>query len=138
MYRGAACRSCNGKLVIQREITILAHNLSGFDSHLLMRNLTGFDGYSIIPKTKEQLLGISMIKKDCTETFGVEGRSDDAEGGGARECEEEEEFNSTSYNDKGRSAIKVVFRDSKSFLSGSLDRCTELLKKSNHNFDFLR
>lgn len=136
-YRGAACRSCNGKLVLQREISIMAHNLSGFDSHLLMRNLVGFDSYSIIPRSKEQMVGISMVKSECGDTFGPEGKEDEMDGEEARECEKEV-FRDYNRSNEKRTDVKVVFRDTKSFLSGSLERCTELLKQSNHNFDFLK
>ena len=122
-------------MVIKREMTILAHNLSGFDSHLLMRNLVGFDGYHTIPRSKEQLVGLTMVKRECGEVFGPEGRDNEVEG----VCRVQETDTYQDFNpEKKRTDFTVVFRDSKSFLSGPLDRCVELLKKSNHSFEYLK
>ena len=113
----------------------MAHNLSGFDSHLLMKNLTGFDDYKVIPRNKEQMIGVIMTKREGGESFGPEGPEGGTEVGEARECNEEALREVTG---RTRTDVKVSFRDSLTFLSGSLERNVELLKKSKHKFNYLR
>ena len=111
----------------------MTHNLSGFDSHLLMKNLVGFDDYKVIPRNKEQMIGVIMTKKDGGERFGPEGWDTDTDGSEARECNEEA-LREVIGDTETKRDVKVSFRDSLTFLSGSLERNIELLKKSDHDF----
>ena len=38
-YRGAACNDCNLNLRMKPEVSVVFHNLRGYDSHLMMRDL---------------------------------------------------------------------------------------------------
>lgn len=98
-YRGAAHQSCNLKYQIARNIPIVLHNLSGYDSHLLNRKLGSSKliagDINIIPHNAEKY--ISFIKT-------VQGVS-------------------TSYRDQ----IKLKFIDSLRFMTASLDSLASLI-----------
>lgn len=64
-YRGAAHQSCNLNYQISRGIPVMMHNLSGYDSHLLIKKLVTREEIpgeiTIIPCNSEKY--ISFIKK---------------------------------------------------------------------------
>lgn len=99
LYRGAAHQSCNLQYQISRNIPVVMHNLSGYDSHLLIRKLGSnkqISGeISIIPNNSEKY--ISFIKT----VHGV----------------------GLPYQNQ----IKLKFIDSLRFMSASLDRLASLL-----------
>lgn len=104
LYRGAAHRSCNLEYQISRSIPVVMHNLSGYDSHLLIRRL-GNDkkipgGITIIPHNSENY--ISFIK--TMQNVG-----------------------SPKHFKKYAHEIKFKFIDSLRFMSASLDYLASIL-----------
>lgn len=99
LYRGAAHQSCNLKYQISRNIPVVMHNFSGYDSHLLVRKLGSnkqiHGEISIIPNNSEKY--ISFIKT----VHGV----------------------GLPYQNQ----IKLKFIDSLQFMSASLDRLASLI-----------
>ena len=59
-YRGATYKECNLKLRIPRKMSIIFHNLEGYDGHLIFRELNNFKDIDIqvIPKTDERYMRI--------------------------------------------------------------------------------
>ncbi|XP_039300696.1 uncharacterized protein LOC120355984 [Nilaparvata lugens] len=59
-YRGAAHNSCNLKYQVPHFLPVIFHNLSGYDSHFIVREL-GYDGNQIdvIPNTEEKYISLS-------------------------------------------------------------------------------
>ena len=128
IYRGACCKTCNKILTIRNEVSIWAHNLSGFDGHMVLRSLgKEWDSYRIIPRNSEKFTGITMSKK-FNPILAISAL-DLIEG-----AEEEKE---SEYKTKDK-YIKFTFKDTMSFLQGSLDNNTKKLKDSNHPFTFLK
>jgi len=41
-YRGAACNQCNLAMTMPKEVTVVFHNLRGYDSHLMMKDLATY------------------------------------------------------------------------------------------------
>ena len=126
-YRGAICRRCNKILTIRNEVSIWAHNLTGFDGHMVLKSLgKGWDSYRIIPRNSEKFTGISMSKKfnPSLEISAIDLME------GIEEVKSED-----STKDK---YIKFTFKDTMSFLQGSLDNNTKKLKDSSHPFPFLK
>ena len=55
-YCGAACNSCNPRMRVPRFVSVLFHNLEGYDSHLFIKSL-GYntdENITCIPKTDER------------------------------------------------------------------------------------
>lgn len=103
-YRGAAHQSCNLQYQISRKIPIVMHNLSGYDSHLLIRKLSDIEQIpgeiKIIPHNSEKY--ISFIKT----------------------------MRSVGYRNKQKKYvrdIKFQFIDSLRFMSASLDYLASVL-----------
>lgn len=100
-YRGAAHQSCNLQYQISRNIPVIMHNLSGYDSHLLIRKLGSerlIPGeITIIPNNAEKY--ISFIKT-------------------MRGVDMENEYART---------IKFKFIDSLCFMKASLDYLAKIL-----------
>ena len=49
-YRGAAHWSCNINLKVSKKLTVIFHNLRGYDSHLIFKELSEFDcNVNVIP-----------------------------------------------------------------------------------------
>ena len=67
-YRGAACDKCNLKKKVPKFVSVLFHNLEGYDSHLFVKSLGLTEGnIKCIPKTDEKY--ISFSKNVLMETF---------------------------------------------------------------------
>lgn len=58
-YRGAACNSCNLKLKTSK-IPVVFHNLSGYDSHLIIKSYERAERISCIPQTSEKYISFSI------------------------------------------------------------------------------
>ena len=67
-FRGAAYNKCNLKFKIPKFYPVIFHNLSGYDSHLLIKNLGKSEGnINCIPNNEEKY--ISFTKQILVETF---------------------------------------------------------------------
>ena len=42
-YRGAGHWSCNNNLKLSKKISVIFHNLGGYDSHLIIKEIGKFD-----------------------------------------------------------------------------------------------
>jgi hypothetical protein len=64
-YRGPAHNSCNLNARQPRFIPILMHNLSGYDSHFIVRELGNSPGsVQVIPNSEEKFIAFSKIPED--------------------------------------------------------------------------
>lgn len=101
IYRGAAHQSCNLLYQISRNIPVVMHNLSGYDSHLLIRKLGSNKQIpgeiTIIPNNSEKY--ISFIKTMHGERFAY----------------------------ANQNQIKLKFIDSLRFMTASLDSLASLI-----------
>ena len=62
-YRGAAHWSCNINLKISKNLTVIFHNLKGYDSHLIFKELSKFDcKISVIPNGLEKYMSFTLNK----------------------------------------------------------------------------
>ena len=60
-YRGAAHWSCNINLKISKNVSVIFHNLKGYDSHLIFEELNKFDyRVSVIPNGLEKYMSFSL------------------------------------------------------------------------------
>ena len=60
-YRVAAHWSCNVNLKMSKKVTVIFHNLKGYDSHLIFKELTRFDlKISVIPIGLEKYMTITI------------------------------------------------------------------------------
>ena len=67
-YRGALHNDCNLKLKRTRTIPVLAHNLTGYDSHLFVKRLADTPGdVSCIPRNEEKY--ITFNKRVLVDTI---------------------------------------------------------------------
>ena len=63
LYRGAACNNCNLKYQIPDHIPIVFHNLSGYDTHLLIKELGkrfNRDDIGVIVENKEKYIRFNV------------------------------------------------------------------------------
>ena len=62
-FRGAAHWSCNINLQLAKKVSIIFHNLKGYDSHLIFCELNKFDvKISVIPNGLEKYMAFFLIK----------------------------------------------------------------------------
>ena len=62
-FRGAAHWSCNINLQLAKKVSIIFHNLKGYDSHLIFCELNKFDvKISVIPNGLEKYMAFFWIK----------------------------------------------------------------------------
>ena len=61
-YRGTGHRSCNCKLKISKILPNFAHNLQGYDGHLIFRELHKYEKIEVIPKSIEKYMTIMVNK----------------------------------------------------------------------------
>ncbi|XP_018362816.1 PREDICTED: uncharacterized protein LOC108760996, partial [Trachymyrmex cornetzi] len=101
-YRGPAHSNCNLNYKNSYFIPIVFHNLSGYDSHFVIKEVaTVYEGsIELLPITKEKYISFTKNVKDTAE------RSD------------------------SRNNIKLRFIDSYKFLSSSLDKLASFLNKN--------
>ena len=68
-YRGPAHSNCNLNYKNSYYIPIVFHNLSGYDSHFIIKEIaTAFEGgVSLLPITKEKYISFTKTVKDTTE-----------------------------------------------------------------------
>ena len=60
-YRGCAHWSCNINLKISKNVTVIFHNLKGYDSHLIFKELCKFNcKISVIPNGLENYMSFSL------------------------------------------------------------------------------
>ena len=66
-YRGAAHRNCKSKLKTRKKLSIIFHNLEGYDGHFIIKALSHFQNIKIevIPKSAEKYMSI-IINKNIT------------------------------------------------------------------------
>ena len=96
-YRGAACNICNLKYRKPNNISVFFHNLSGYDSHLLVKKLNNNTMGTIdcIPNNEENYISFSKTIK-TGEYINKKGET----------------------NDK---YFKIIFKDSLKFMASSLE-----------------
>lgn len=115
LYRGAAHQSCNLQYQISRTIPVVMHNLSGYDSHLLIRKLSNEQQIpgeiTIIPQNSENY--ISFIKT--------------MKGVGASSQYTKEGVGATTQYTNYKHVIKFKFIDSLRFMSASLEYLASLI-----------
>ena len=62
-YRGAAHFSCNANLKLSKKITVIFHNLRGYDSHLIIKEVSKSDvKVSVIPNGLEKYMVFTINK----------------------------------------------------------------------------
>ena len=73
LYRGPAHKTCNTKLVIKpwiTPITVVFHNLKGYDSHLIMQQIHKITGrLSYIPNNTEKYISFSVGQLKFLDSF---------------------------------------------------------------------
>ena len=63
-YRGASCNKCNLSMKLTKTISVIFHNLKGYDSHLLLPELGKFNNkISIIPNNMQIYMSFSVCNK---------------------------------------------------------------------------
>ena len=69
-YRGAAHGLCNRQLQVSRDVTVVFHNLRGYDGHFIMQQIGGVSRrtkgleINVIPKGMEDYLGFKLTKRN--------------------------------------------------------------------------
>ena len=72
-FRGAAHEICNLKYKVPKFLTVVFHNLSGYDSHQFIKTLGNSKGYiSFIPNNEENY--ISFTKQVIVDKFVKRGQ----------------------------------------------------------------
>ena len=62
-YRGAAHWSCNINLKISKKVSVISHNLKGYDSHLIFKELSKFNcKINVIPNGLEKYMSFTLNK----------------------------------------------------------------------------
>ena len=62
-FRGAAHGSCNVNLQLTKKVSVIFHNLRGYDSHLIFNELDKFDvKISVIPNELEKYMAFFLNK----------------------------------------------------------------------------
>ena len=62
-YRGAAHYSCNINLKITKKVSVIFHNLKGYDSHLIFKELSTFNvKISVILNGLEKYIAFTLNK----------------------------------------------------------------------------
>ena len=62
-YRGAAHYGCNINLKISKKVSLIFHNLKGYDSHLIFKELSKFNvKISVIPNGLEKYMAFTLNK----------------------------------------------------------------------------
>ena len=62
-YRGAAHYSCNINLKTSKKVSVIFHNLKGYDSHLIFKELSKFNvKISVLPYGSEKYMAFALNK----------------------------------------------------------------------------
>ena len=62
-YRGAAHWSCNINLKISKKVSVISHNLKGYDSYLIFKELSKFNcKINVIPNGLEKYMSFTLNK----------------------------------------------------------------------------
>jgi len=59
-YRAALCQGCNLNRRNVNFIPLYAHNLQGFDSHLVIKNLKRAAGFKVLARNKEKMISMNL------------------------------------------------------------------------------
>ena len=63
-YRGASCNKCNLGMKMTKTVSVIFHNLEGYDSHLLLQELEEFNKkISVIPNIMQTYMSFSVGDK---------------------------------------------------------------------------
>ena len=63
-YRGSAHWSCNVNLKLTKTVSVIFHNLKGYDSNLIMQEIGRFDvNISVMPNGLEKRMAFTVHKK---------------------------------------------------------------------------
>ncbi|RLU21807.1 hypothetical protein DMN91_006183 [Ooceraea biroi] len=102
-YRGPAHSTCNLNYKDSHIISVIFHNLSGYDAHFIIEDVANaFEGsVELLPLTKEQYIAFTKNVANTADRYG------------ARAC------------------VKLRFIDSYKFLSTSLDKLASYLDRSH-------
>ena len=105
-YRGAACNICNLKYRKPNNISVFFHNLSGYDSHLIIKKLNASTGkIDCIPNNEEKYISFSKTIKT-------------------------EEYKNKSGETKNKN-FKIVFKDSMKFMLSSVEALVNNLSEDD-------
>ena len=105
-YRGAAHNKCNLKYRKPNNISVFFHNLSGYDSHLIIKKLNGSTGkIDCIPNNEEKYISFSKTIKT-------------------------EEYKNKSGETKNK-YFKIVFKDSMKFMLSSVEALVNNLSEDD-------
>ena len=105
-YRGAACNKCNLKYCKPNNISVFFHNLSGYDSHLIIKKLDATTGkVECIPNNEENYITFSKTLK-VGEYINKKGETKDKN-------------------------FKIDFKDSMKFLNSSIEVLVNNLSKDD-------
>src|SRR5437867_1001934 len=114
-YRGAACNKCNLKLRLTTTISVIYHNLKGYDMHLLLQEVGRFKReLTVIPCNMEKYMSFSIgTKKKCWD------------------------YEKKEYVDKLKYDLRFI--DSFQFLSSGLSKLVNNLRQEGlHKFKYLK
>ena len=105
-YRGAACNICNLKYRKPNNISVFFHNLTGYDSHLIIKKLNGSTGkIDCIPNNEEKYISFSKTIKTG-------------------------EYKNKSGETKNK-YFKIVFKDSMKFMLSSIEALVKNLSEDD-------
>jgi hypothetical protein len=103
-YRGAAHQKCNLKFQESRSVPVVFHNLSGYDSHFIIRKImNAFEGdVHVIPCTDQHYISFTTTVADSIEY-------------------------DPNFEKQSRNTVKFKFLDSYRFMASSLDKLASYL-----------
>lgn len=114
LWRGTSCQKCNTKYWFLREVSLFAHDLSKYDSHLFIKELASRKcdrNMEVIPSNDETYISFTKpVKFDVPQVKRKDGKP------------------------SKQKYLRLVFKDSSRFLAGSLDSQVKNLMENDFHF----